>query len=154
MTLSLGPQQARALAGAIEAVDGVAKLHAGDYGHIALLYPGFRVPGLRLDDSTGRPVLQVHLCIDVDAHVPVSRIADNVRETVHATLAATLAPADAPGTAGAAGAAGERGAAGAIGALGAIDIIFADAAHAGGFAVSGEPVTRPTIDSTKDHGED
>lgn len=58
---------ARAIAGAVLAVPSVAGLDAGRHGEIALLYPGFRVPGLRW--AGGR--LELHLTAAFDPADPV-----------------------------------------------------------------------------------
>lgn len=62
---------AHAIADEVSRVPGVARLHPGDYGEVALLFPGERVPGLRL---LGRH-LQVHLVIDLDALGPTADLA-------------------------------------------------------------------------------
>ncbi len=56
--------RARALAAAVAAVPGVEKLAQGTYGQIALLFPGERVPGLRLADADR---LEVHVVVDLAA---------------------------------------------------------------------------------------
>lgn len=55
-------EKAVAIVNALTSVPGVAGMHAGRFGEIALLFPGERVRGLRVDD--GR--LQVHVDVDLD----------------------------------------------------------------------------------------
>lgn len=66
------------LAAVIRAVPGVADLHAGRYGEVALLYPRHRVNGLRRSSSA----LEVHLVVDLDHPRPLAEIAAEVRNVV------------------------------------------------------------------------
>ena len=66
------------LAAGILAVPGVAGLHAGRYGEVALLYPRHRVNGLRRTPSA----LEVHLVVDLARPRPLAEVAAKVRDVV------------------------------------------------------------------------
>lgn len=69
---------AEAVAASVVAVPGVSTLHAGQYGEIALLYPGARVPGLRLVDGH----LEVHVVVDLHTlgtDTPLAKLAEKIR---------------------------------------------------------------------------
>ncbi|QGU03730.1 hypothetical protein [Corynebacterium comes] len=70
------------LSAGIRALPGVAGLHAGRYGDIALLYPRHRVNGLRRTPSA----LEVHLVVDLDHPRPLAEIAAMVRGVVKHSL--------------------------------------------------------------------
>lgn len=74
----LGRDVAEALAAEVLRIRGVAALHAGRYGEVALLYPRHRVRGLRL--HAGR--LEVHLTVALDAGRPLADVAAEVRDVV------------------------------------------------------------------------
>lgn len=75
-------RRAAALTRALLTVDGVAALHPGQFGEVALLYPRGRVPGLRVTPGHG-PRLEVHVVVDVDAYRrPLSGLAAAVRDVV------------------------------------------------------------------------
>lgn len=63
------------LVAGIRAIPGVADLHPGRYGEVALLYPRHRVRGLRATPGT----LEVHLVVDLAAPRPLAEIATQVR---------------------------------------------------------------------------
>ncbi len=69
------------VARAVRAVDGVADLHAGRFGEVALLYPRRRVAGLRVTLSP-TPRLEVHILADLRARRPLAQVAAAVREAV------------------------------------------------------------------------
>lgn len=50
-------------AATIEAIPGVASLHPGRFGEVALLFPRTRVRGLRRADPVG---IEVHVTVDLD----------------------------------------------------------------------------------------
>lgn len=67
------------------AVPGVAGLHGGRVGEVALLLPGARIEGLRparRDDTSG---IAVHVIYDVDSGCEIQAVADDVRAAVAAT---------------------------------------------------------------------
>lgn len=60
------------------AIPGVAGFHSGPYGEVALLYPGARLPGLRLTDGH----LELHVVLDLQAlgtNTPLSAVARQIR---------------------------------------------------------------------------
>ena len=75
---TISPDTADALADAIRGVDGVADLHAGRFGEVALLFPRRRVPGLRRAEGT----LQVHLVVDLAHPRPLIDVAADVRASI------------------------------------------------------------------------
>ncbi|RSZ64487.1 hypothetical protein EAH68_04695 [Corynebacterium hylobatis] len=66
------------VAAGIRAIPGVAGLHAGRFGEVALLYPRHRVRGLRVTPT----VLEVHLVVDLAAPRPLPEISAQVRAVV------------------------------------------------------------------------
>ncbi len=62
------------LAARIQGIPGVADLHPGRYGEVALLYPRHRVVGLRYT----RESLEVHLVVDLTVARPLADIAAEV----------------------------------------------------------------------------
>lgn len=61
-------EQAREIVAAVGATPGVADLSSGSFGEVALLYPGARVPGLRVSTiGTEEPRLAVHVSVDLGA---------------------------------------------------------------------------------------
>lgn len=71
-----------ALARALLGVDGIAALHPGLFGEVALLYPRGRVPGLRVTPGSA-PRLEVHVVVDFSAYRrPLSGLAAAVRDVV------------------------------------------------------------------------
>lgn len=73
---------ADALAQQLAAVPGVAGLHPGQFGEVALLYPRHRVPGLQVKGAT----LSIHLILDLTAGRPLAEIAGEVRGLTAAVL--------------------------------------------------------------------
>lgn len=67
------------LVSAITAIPGVAGLHGGEYGNIALLYPGARIPGLRIHGAAGSERLEVHVVVDLDVAPNLLDLATRVR---------------------------------------------------------------------------
>lgn len=65
------------------AVPGVAGLHGGRVGEVALLLPGERIEGIRLahrgENGTG---VEVHIAFDVSSDRDIPAVADEVREAV------------------------------------------------------------------------
>ncbi|MDO5670993.1 MAG: hypothetical protein Q4G50_13465 [Corynebacterium sp.] len=74
----MNPETAVALAGDIRDVSGVAALHAGRFGEVALLFPRRRVNGLRRT-SHG---LEVHVVVDLTVRRPLIDVAVDVRHVV------------------------------------------------------------------------
>jgi hypothetical protein len=70
------------LAEEIRAVSGVAGLHGGRFGEVALLYPRHRVSGLRATPTA----LEVHLVVDLTNPRPLAEIATQVRTLVAGLL--------------------------------------------------------------------
>lgn len=66
---------------------GVADLHPGQFGEVALLYPRHRVAGLRLAGDR----VEVHLVVDLSARRPLTELADAARDLTTASLTATAA---------------------------------------------------------------
>ena len=100
-TDAITQSQAHAIVEAVSAVPGVVELTRGTYGHVALLFPGERVAGLRivrgLADATG---LEVHAIVDLsvlgeetDLHVFSRRI--RAAASGHTDLPVTVVIADA-----------------------------------------------------------
>ena len=87
--------QAAELAERVLAVDGVADLHSGSFGEVALLYPGHRVPGLRLDRS-GR--LEVHVVADLARATDLRSLSVDGRGAVGGDRPIDVVVADATGT--------------------------------------------------------
>ncbi|XOJ10100.1 hypothetical protein ACMXZU_02125 [Corynebacterium striatum] len=58
---------------------GVAKLHAGTFGEVSLLYPGERVAGLKRPNPRDDHHLEVHIVFDVAQQVPVKDVAEGAR---------------------------------------------------------------------------
>ncbi|WP_369054246.1 Asp23/Gls24 family envelope stress response protein [Kineococcus terrestris] len=85
------------LAGAVLAVPGVVRLHAGALGEVATYLPGRRVTGVRLPDAAlrgagpGGPPVEVHVVLGLDA--PVREVACDVHAAAAAVLAAAAVPA-------------------------------------------------------------
>lgn len=69
-------EQADAVAAAVSAVPGVAKLHAGMFGEVATYLPGRQVPGIRFADNG----TDIHVSLKFGA--PVRETASVVREAV------------------------------------------------------------------------
>jgi uncharacterized alkaline shock family protein YloU len=86
------------IAAAVQAVPGVAGLHAGMFGEIGTYLPGRRVPGVRITDGA----VAVHVTVMFDASVRDTAAA--VRSSVAALLPGTavdvtvedVVPADPP----------------------------------------------------------
>ncbi|SFG16007.1 hypothetical protein [Corynebacterium spheniscorum] len=61
-------EQAREIVAAVRATPGVADLSSGSFGEVALLYPGARIPGLRVSTiGSEEPRLAVHVSVDLGA---------------------------------------------------------------------------------------
>lgn len=72
----------------LRGIPGVADLHPGRYGEVALLFPRHRVVGLRHTPE----VLEVHLVVDLSdlsAARPLAEVAAEVRDVVTQELADT-----------------------------------------------------------------
>ena len=78
MTQSVPLEAAEAIVSDVTSVTGVAGMHSGQFGEVALLYPGTRVQGLRVKDSR----LEVHLVCDYAAGEDLYRVAEKVRAVV------------------------------------------------------------------------
>lgn len=91
MATSLDPlprEIADKLSQGLRSIPGVAALHPGRFGEVALLYPRHRVRGLSM--SGGR--LGVHIIVNLAALRPLPELADEVRAT--ATKAIPNIPVD------------------------------------------------------------
>ena len=75
MTQSVPLDVAEAIVSEVTSIHGVGDMHSGQFGEVALLYPGTRVRGLRLTD----PRLEVHLVCDYAAGEDLYRVAEKVR---------------------------------------------------------------------------
>lgn len=75
----LSREQAQALVEQILSIPGIAAMHDGQFGEVALLYPGARVPGLRHAGDG----LEVHVVVKHGAGDLV-QLADVVRSVSHA----------------------------------------------------------------------
>lgn len=82
----LSVDQAEALVQRITAIPGVADMHSGRFGEVALYYPRTRVRGLK--QSTGEnPRFEVHIVADLSAQPQLYDLAEEVR-----TVAAQAQP--------------------------------------------------------------
>ena len=70
------------LAARLLAVPGVAALHPGRFGEVALLYPRHRVIGLRCTPE----LIEVHVVVDLAAARPLAEVAEEVRGVVRQEL--------------------------------------------------------------------
>lgn len=80
VTSPLSPAQAHALAADVRALEGVANLHGGSFGEVALLFPRERVHGLRIN-AVGE--LEVHVTVDLDVlgtEVDLRAFSEKIRE--------------------------------------------------------------------------
>ena len=59
---------ARSIASKVKDVHGVAGLHAGRFGEVALLYPGERISGLRRVSGAGELHIEIHIAAGVNLH--------------------------------------------------------------------------------------
>lgn len=74
-------ERADAVAAAVAAVPGVAKLHAGMFGEVATYLPGRRVSGIRFADNG----TEIHVSLEFG--VPIRETASSVRAAVSAVVA-------------------------------------------------------------------
>ncbi|MBI8999502.1 hypothetical protein M0E87_01455 [Corynebacterium sp. CCM 9185] len=77
-------EQAEALRDEILSLPGVAGMHGGQFGEVAMLYPGARVRGLHLFTPRGRPAetrMEIHLIADLSQLPDLGALADKVRTT-------------------------------------------------------------------------
>ncbi|WP_235922921.1 hypothetical protein [Corynebacterium lizhenjunii] len=65
-SLRLSPEAAHLVRDAVLAVPGVAELHGGSFGEVALLFPGQRVTGLRPVSARDDSHLEVHVTVAFD----------------------------------------------------------------------------------------
>lgn len=63
-------------------VPGVAGMHAGRMGEVALLLPGTRIEGLRAVQKDGASGFEVHLVYDVSAEREIQAVAVDVQNGV------------------------------------------------------------------------
>ncbi|GAB3701150.1 hypothetical protein [Corynebacterium nasicanis] len=91
--MSVSAPLAARIAAAVRAVPGVADLHAGRYGEVAMLYPRQRVSGLRRTAQA----LEVYVVVDLAAPRPLADIDAEVRAVIAPLIDApvTLCFADA-----------------------------------------------------------
>lgn len=84
MKPTFSQHEAMSLVGDILSIPGVASMHRGQFGEVALLFPGERVPGIRCSD--GR----------VSVHVVAKRDAGDLHALADAIRTRTTAHTDAP----------------------------------------------------------
>ena len=75
-------EHAEALRDEILSLPGVAGMHGGQFGEVAMLYPGARVRGLHLLTPRGRPDetrMEIHLIADLSQLPDLGKLADEVR---------------------------------------------------------------------------
>ncbi|MCK7637505.1 hypothetical protein [Corynebacterium pygosceleis] len=75
-------EQAETLRDEILSLPGVAGMHGGQFGEVAMLYPGTRVRGLHLFTPRGRPDetrMEVHLIADLSQLPDLGELAEKVR---------------------------------------------------------------------------
>lgn len=70
---------ARSIASKVKDVHGVAGLHAGRFGEVALLYPGERISGLRRVSGAGELHIEIHITADFAAGVNLHGLASDIR---------------------------------------------------------------------------
>ncbi|WP_075724675.1 hypothetical protein [Corynebacterium aquilae] len=78
--------EAQALVERICGVDGVAGMHRGRFGEVAMLFPGDRVGGIRLIDD----VLDVHVVADTSAKRNLFEVAADVEAAARAAGASNV----------------------------------------------------------------
>ncbi|MBV7292742.1 hypothetical protein [Corynebacterium sp. TAE3-ERU16] len=74
--------QAETLRDEILALPGVAGMHGGQFGEVAMLYPGTRVRGLHLFTPRGRPDetrMEIHLIADLSQLPDLGKLAEEIR---------------------------------------------------------------------------
>lgn len=71
---------ARSIASKVAEVHGVAALHHGRFGEVALLYPGERVSGLRRVSRAGELHIEIHVIADFSAGVNLYDLASDIRD--------------------------------------------------------------------------
>ena len=79
---SVTRETAEAARTAALSVPGVAGLHGGRVGEVALLLPGERIEGLRNSHRNEEAGLEVHVVFDVGSEREVQAVAADVREAV------------------------------------------------------------------------
>lgn len=83
--VSTGLELADAVAAAVLAVPGVARLHSGGFGEVATYLPGRRMPGVRIRPGG----VEVHVVVDravLDWQVPLPEVAEHVHRAVAALV--------------------------------------------------------------------
>ncbi|MEZ2121702.1 MULTISPECIES: hypothetical protein [unclassified Corynebacterium] len=78
----LSHEQAEALRDEILSVPGVSGMHGGQFGEVAMLYPGARVRGLHLLTPRGCPDearMEIHLIVDLSQLPDLGTLAGEVR---------------------------------------------------------------------------
>lgn len=85
MSAQFSQLEAMNLVNDILAVPGVASMHRGQFGEIALLFPGQRVPGIRCSDER----VEVHVVAKQDAG-NLHALADAIRSRAQTHTAATI----------------------------------------------------------------
>ncbi|MBN9643941.1 hypothetical protein ACFSSC_01430 [Corynebacterium mendelii] len=80
----LDREQAEQLAREICDLDGVAGLYGGQFGEVAMLFPGERVRGLHAStprDDSEAPHLEVFVIVDGDLQPNLEELASTIRDT-------------------------------------------------------------------------
>ena len=80
-----GQEPAEAVAQAVLAVPGVARLHQGAFGEVGTYLPGRRVPGVRIRPDG----VEVHVVVEralLDQLVPLPRVAERIHRAVAARV--------------------------------------------------------------------
>ena len=80
----LDHEQAEQLVREICDLDGVAGLYGGQFGEVAILFPGARVRGLHVlvpKDENEVPHLEVFVIVDGDSQPNLEELASTIRET-------------------------------------------------------------------------
>lgn len=76
-------EQGEAARDAALAISGVAGLHGGRIGEVALLLPGERIEGVRpVHRGEGMLGIEVHVVFDVSSERPIQDVADDIRAAV------------------------------------------------------------------------
>ncbi|WIM68078.1 hypothetical protein QP027_01385 [Corynebacterium breve] len=90
MPARLNIDDALAAQAAVLSVSGVASMHAGRHGEVAMLYPHERVVGLKPLHRGGADGLEVHVVADISAGRNLNELADDVRHQVQTVTGMSL----------------------------------------------------------------
>ncbi|AWB83363.1 Asp23/Gls24 family envelope stress response protein [Corynebacterium liangguodongii] len=84
MGAEIGRAEAEAIRAAALSVPGVAGLSGGQFGEVALLLPGAKIPGIRPLTADGRRGVELHVVYATDQGCPIADVATQLREDVAA----------------------------------------------------------------------